>query len=61
MFSHIFELSIGIRAGALAVVSLPKYDPRPFLRWIDLNRLIHTLMGVLCILESPYEGISMFY
>ena len=51
MFSHIFELSIGIRAGTLAVVLLPKCDPRPFLRWIDLNRLmlLHTLMGAITL------------
>ena len=40
------ELSIGIRAGALVVVSLPECDPRPILRWIDLNllTLLHILM-----------------
>ena len=47
MFYTLIELSIGIRAGALAMVSLPKYDPRPLLRRIDLNhlRLHHILMG----------------
>ena len=29
VFYTLIELSIGIRAGALAVVSLPKCDPRP--------------------------------
>ena len=49
MYSHISELSIGIRVGALVVVSLPKCDPRPHLRWIDLNPSMHlpTLMGAL--------------
>ena len=28
-FQHIFELSIGIRAGTLNLVSLPKCDPWP--------------------------------
>ena len=47
MFYTLIEHSIGIKVGSLAVVSLPKCDPRPFLRWIDLNRLmlLHTLMG----------------
>ena len=47
MFYLLIELSIGIRAGAFAVVSLPKCDPRPLLRWIDLDRLLlhHILMG----------------
>ena len=47
MFYTLIEHSIGIRVGALVVVLLPKYDPRPFLRWIDLNRLmlLHILMG----------------
>ena len=47
MFYTLIELSIGIRVGALAMVSLPKCDPRPFLKWIDLNRLVllHILMG----------------
>ena len=47
VFYTLFELSTNIRAGALVVVSLPKCDPRPLLRWIDLNRLmlLHTLMG----------------
>ena len=47
MFYTLIELSIGIRAGALAVVLLPKCNPRPLLRWIDLNRLIlhHILKG----------------
>ena len=51
MFSHKFELSIGIKAGALVVVSLPKCDPKPFLGWIDLNRLmlLHTLMGAIIL------------
>ena len=39
MFSQIFELSISIRVGTLAMVSLPTFDPRPCLRWTDLNRL----------------------
>ena len=39
MFSYNFELSICIRAGTLTVVSLLKCDPRPFLKWINLNRL----------------------
>ena len=29
MFYTLIELSIGIRVGALAMVSLPKCDPRP--------------------------------
>ena len=29
MFIHIFELSIGIKAGTLVVILLPKCDPRP--------------------------------
>ena len=37
VFYTLIELSIGIRAGALTVVSLPKCDPRPLMRWIDLN------------------------
>ena len=47
VFYTLIELSIGIRAGAFVVVSLPKCDPRPLLRWIDLNHLmlLHTLMG----------------
>ena len=47
MFYKLIEHSIGIRAGAIAVVSLPKCDPRPCLRWIDLNRLmlLHTFDG----------------
>ena len=47
MFYTLFELSIGIRAGAFVVVSLPKCDSWPLLRWIDLNHLmlLHTLMG----------------
>ena len=28
-FVHVFELSIGIRAGTLVEVLLPKCDPRP--------------------------------
>ena len=46
-----FEHSIGIRAGALAMVSLPKCDPRPFLRWIDLNHLmlLHIFMGATIV------------
>ena len=37
VYSHIFELSIGIRVGALVVISLPKCDPRPLsLLWIVL-------------------------
>ena len=37
MFSHKFELSIGIKAGALVVVSLPNCNPRPLgLLWIVL-------------------------
>ena len=37
VFYTLIEHSIGIRAGALVVASLSKCDPRPFLRWIDLN------------------------
>ena len=40
MFYILFELSFGIRAGALIVVSLPMCDPIPLLRWIDLNHLM---------------------
>ena len=49
VFYTLIEHSLGIRARALAMVSLPKCDPRPFLRWIDLNRLmlLHTLMGAI--------------
>ena len=54
MFSHKFELSIGIRVGKLTVVSLPMCDPKPFLRWIDLNHLMfyHTLMGAIMLFEK---------
>ena len=47
----LIEHSIDIRAGAFVVVSLPKCDPRPFLRWIDLNRLMlpYTLMGAIML------------
>ena len=47
VFHTLIELSIGIKTGALAVVSLPKCDPIPLLRWIDLNHLMlhHILMG----------------
>ena len=50
----IIEHSIGIRAGALAVVSLPKCDPRPLLRWIDLNclMLLYTLMGAIMLFAN---------
>ena len=46
MFYKLIELSIGIKVGTLAMVSLPKCDPKPLLRWIDLNRLMlhHILM-----------------
>ena len=49
MFSHISELSIGIKVGTFVVVSLPKCDPRPQLRWIDLNPSMHlpTLMEAI--------------
>ena len=40
VFYTLIELSIDIRTGARALVSLPKCDPRPFLRWIDLNHLM---------------------
>ena len=51
MFLHKFELSIGIKADILTVVSLPKGDPRPLFRWIDLNHLVllHTLMGAIML------------
>ena len=49
VFYTLIEHSLGIRVGALAVVSLPKCDPRPFLRQIDPNRLmlLHTLMEAI--------------
>ena len=55
MFYTLIELSIGIRVSTLAVVSLTKCDPRPFMRWIDLNHLMlhHTLMGATMHFEKP--------
>ena len=42
-----FPLRKHIRVGALVVVSLPKCDPKPLLKWIDLNHfmLLHILVG----------------
>ena len=42
MFSHKFELSIGFKAGARAVVSLPKCDPRPFFE-MDQSQSLNVL------------------
>ena len=43
VFYTLIELSIGIKVGAFAVISLPKCNPRPLLRWIDLNLLCSSI------------------
>ena len=50
MFSHNFELSIGIRAGALVLLSLPKCDPWPFV-CIAMDSVLYTSMDVLDIVK----------
>ena len=50
MFSHKFELSIRIRAGALAVVLLPKCDPWPLV-CIAMDSVLYVSMDVLDVVE----------
>ena len=43
VFYTLIELSIDIKVGVFAVISLPKCNPRPLLRWIDLNLLCSSI------------------
>ena len=62
MFSHIFEHSIGIRAGTLVLVSLPKCDPWPlvcFAMDITLYASMHVLVDDECNMPCVCENASM--
>ena len=61
MSSHKSELSIGIRAGTLVLVSLPKCDPWPlvcFAMDITLYASMHVLVddecNMPCVCENAY-------
>ena len=62
MFSHKFELSIGIRAGPLVLVSLPKCDPWPLVCFA-MDSVLYASMDVLdiddCSMPCVYENASM--
>ena len=62
MSSHKSELSIGIRAGTLVLVSLPKCDPWPlvcFAMDITLYASMHVLVDDECSMPRVCENASM--
>ena len=59
MFSHKFELSIGIRAGTLVLVSLPNYDPWPFVCFAMDNVLYSSMDVCECNMPCVCENVSM--
>ena len=57
MFSHRFELSIGIRAGTLILVSLPKS------LCFAMDSVLHATMDVvdcnmLCVCENAFMSVN---
>ena len=62
MFSHTFELSIGIKAGTLVLISLAKCDPwPPMLIVMDsaLYASMHVLVDDECSLPHVCENASI--
>ena len=62
MFSHTFELSIGIKAGTLVLISLAKCDPwPPMLIVMDsaLYASMHVLVDDECSMPRVCENASM--
>ena len=59
MFLHIFELSIGIRAGTLVLVSLPKCDPWPLLYFVMDSALYASMDIVDCNIPCICKNASI--
>ena len=59
MYSHIFELSIGIRVGTLVLVSLPKCDPWPIVFIVMDSDLYASLVVDDCSMPCVCENTSM--
>ena len=55
MYFTLFELSIGIRAGTLAVVWLPKCDPIPLVLIAAMKKVL--LNGGLNVCDNDYMSM----
>ena len=63
-FQHIFELSIGIRAGTLDLVSLPKCDPWPRVCFV-MDNVLYASMDVCeynmpCVCENAFISVNPY-